>query len=128
MLRALARDPAGIAYAPLAYRSAGVKALAVGDGPGTYATPSERTVQDRSYPLARPVYMVYTIDDERTQMMLVHPRPLLAEFLRYVLSREGQAEVARDDAFLPLPNGVAGTQRRRLEFQGIPPEMKLLPP
>jgi phosphate transport system substrate-binding protein len=41
--------------------------------------------------------------------------PRLAEFLRYVLSRDGQRVVAEDGGYLPLPAEVARAERGRLE-------------
>jgi phosphate transport system substrate-binding protein len=41
--------------------------------------------------------------------------PMIKEFLRYVLSQEGQAEVERDGMYLPLTAGVMREQRKKLE-------------
>lgn len=127
MLAALSRDRFGIAYAPLAYRSAGVKAVPLGQtAAGPYVALTPRTVADRSYPLARPVYADYTIDDVRSEIANPRVAPKLREFLRYVLSRQGQEQVARDGVYLPLPAAVVKQQRRRLDARGIPPEKVLL--
>ena len=37
------------------------------------------------------------------------------EFMRYVLSREGQAQVVRDGKYLPLTADVVREQRKKLE-------------
>ena len=41
--------------------------------------------------------------------------PKVREFLRYVLSREGQEEVERDGKFLPLISSVLKAQREKIE-------------
>ena len=48
------------------------------------------------------------------------------EFLRYVLSEEGQRAVAHEGVYLPLPASVVGAQVAKLDFDGVPPERKLL--
>jgi phosphate transport system substrate-binding protein len=41
--------------------------------------------------------------------------PRVLEFLRFVVSREGQAEVMRDAKYLPLTADVAKAQLKRLD-------------
>jgi phosphate transport system substrate-binding protein len=41
--------------------------------------------------------------------------PNVKEFLRYVLSQEGQAEVMRDGKYLPLTAEVVREQLKKLE-------------
>jgi phosphate transport system substrate-binding protein len=41
--------------------------------------------------------------------------PAVRELVRYILSREGQHEVVRDGAFLPLRPEVVQAQRRELD-------------
>lgn len=127
MLADLRRDPYGIAYAPLAYRNDGVKPIALADtAAGPYVTLTRQTVADRSYPLARPVYFNYTIDDERSQIANPRLDPKVDEFMRFVLSAQGQAIVARDGTFLPLTAAVVRRQLHTLQSRGIPPEKALL--
>ncbi len=40
---------------------------------------------------------------------------MIKEYLRYVLSREGQEAVERDGKFLPLPAEVVREQLKKLE-------------
>lgn len=127
MIAELAHDPSGIAYAPLACGSAGVKAIALAEtAAGPYAFISPRTVADRSYPLSRPVYLVYTIDNERTELANPRVDPKVKEFLRYVLSRQGQADIAREGAYLPLTPAMAREQWRKVESEEPAPERQFL--
>ena len=124
-LEALAHDPLGIAYAPLAYATPGVKALALAESPGgPYVALGKATVADRSYPLHRPVYIYYTVDDANSELTRTMGDPRVKEFLRYVVSRQGQAEVAH--GYLPLPAAIARAQRDKLESAAIPPEHQLM--
>ena len=41
--------------------------------------------------------------------------PAFREFLRYVLSREGQEAVARNGSYLPLTAAVISEQRKKLD-------------
>jgi phosphate transport system substrate-binding protein len=41
--------------------------------------------------------------------------PLVREFLRYVVSRQGQEAVERDGKYLPLTAGVARQQVRKIQ-------------
>jgi phosphate transport system substrate-binding protein len=127
MIADLAADPLGIAYAPLAYGTPGVKALALADTPGgPYVALSPATVADRSYPLSRAVYLYYTIDDPRSEISPTHGDPRVKEFLRYILSREGQEAVSREGSYLPLPPAVAQAQLEKLDSTALPPEHAIL--
>jgi len=108
----LARDRYGIAWTvmPQAKGIAGIKPIALAPREGTAAvTPSERTFQDRSYPLVRNIYIYLN----RKPGAAVEPR--LKEFLRYILSRNGQEIVARTGGYLPLTAALAAEQLRKLD-------------
>jgi phosphate transport system substrate-binding protein len=126
MIADLARDPYGIAYGPAAYRTAAVRVIPLAEGDGRPVVLSKGTVADRSYPLARPVYIDYTIDNVKSDIADPRVHPKLREFLRYVLSRQGQQDVVRDGNYLPLPAGVVRAQREKLDSKIFPPEKLLL--
>jgi len=108
----LAQDRYGIAWTivPQARRVPGLKpiALSVGDH-GPYVVPSKASFQDRSYPLVRNLYFYLN----RKPGTAVDPK--LKEFLRYILSREGQEAVVRNGNYLPLPAQFAIEQAAKLE-------------
>ena len=127
MVADLERDPYGIAYAALGYRTAGVKPVALAQtSAGPFVEPTRQSVAARTYPLARPVYIYYAIDNDKTQIANPRVDPKVKEFLRYVLSGEGQQAVAHEGVYLPLAGPVVDEQLRKLDFEGIPPELKLL--
>ncbi len=127
MLADLGSDPLGIAYAPLGDRNDGVKPLALAaNSAGPYVALTRSSATDRSYPLARPVYAYYTIDNDKTEIASPRVKPVVREFLRYVLSRQGQRDVEHDGDYLPIGASVANVQLRKIDSQEIPPERKLL--
>jgi phosphate transport system substrate-binding protein len=82
--------------------------VAVKDG-GPYIPYTLDTLQNRTYPLYDRIFAY--ADRERGQPM----NPAVLEFLRFVLSQEGQAEVMRDGKYLPLNAEVANAQLKKLE-------------
>lgn len=114
MLEALGNDRYGITYTLMTYRKQpGVKTVPLAEtAKGPFVMPTLETVQNRSYPLAREVYY-YTNRPVGGKV-----DPLIAEFLRFVVSREGQALVMRDGKYLPLTPDLAATQMRELEETG----------
>jgi phosphate transport system substrate-binding protein len=127
MIAEVSKDTDAIAYAPLPYASDGVKAIALAEtSVGPFVELRPNTVANRSYPLARPVYIDYTIDDEKSEIANPRVGPKVKEFLRYVLSRQGQQDVLREGAYLPLPPAVAKEQLNKLESEEYPPEKLLL--
>ena len=76
---------------------------------GPYVPYTLETLQDRTYPLYDRIF-VYT-DREAGQPM----NPAVVEFVRFVLSREGQELVEKDGKYLPLTAEVARAQLAKLE-------------
>ena len=73
-----------------------------------YYTGTLEEVKRMDYPLTRPIYMV--IDREPDTA----PPPKIAEFLRFILSRESQAVIVASDGWLPLPPSVVAAERAKL--------------
>lgn len=114
MLRALASDRLGIAYAPIAYRNDGVKLVALAeDAGGPFVLPTRAAVADRTYPLARSAYIYVAPDTATGDRAAMDPK--VRELLRYVFSRQGQADVAREGDHMPLTRDAAAVQRKKLE-------------
>ena len=108
----LAKNKYGIAWTgiPHAADVPGVKVLALAAEPGgPFVLPTRETVQDRTYPLARSVF-IYT---NRAPGKLLESRQ--REFLRFILSREGQEAVARNGNYLPLTRAMVDSERLRLD-------------
>jgi phosphate transport system substrate-binding protein len=105
---ALKRDPDGLAVSTLSYASPEVRALPLG-GAGAAVPLTRQTVTKSSYPLARGAYIYIN----RAANKPVDPK--VSEFLRFVLSDEGQALVQDQRDYLPLNPAVAAEQRKKLE-------------
>lgn len=110
ILDALAADRFGIAISNPYYAGPQVKAVSVSEGTGEgCVAPTRGNVRSRTYPLARAVYIFFI----RRPAHRVDP--VIAEFLRYVLSAQGQEDVAREGAYMPLPDAADAHQLTFLE-------------
>ena len=108
----LAKNKFGLAWTtmPQAKTIPGIKPLALAqDDGGPFVPPSRETFQARTYPIVRSIYIYLN----RKPGAPVEPK--LREFLRFILSREGQAIVADGSGFLPLPAATAAAQRAKLD-------------
>jgi phosphate transport system substrate-binding protein len=101
---AVTEDKAGIGYSGIGYITSGVKALALSEKDGAPAfEPNYENVLSNKYPLGRMLYLYVAKEPNK-------PLPkMVEEFLKYVLSKEGQ-EVVVKDGYLPLPAKVAEKQ------------------
>ena len=116
MVAALSHDPYGIAYTGMCYKTPDVKAVALAEKTGApFVLPTKETVADRSYPLTRSVYVYFAPDLPSGELADPKVDPKLKEFLRYILSRLGQADVVRAGDYLPLPSATAAVERRKLD-------------
>ena len=108
----VSKDLYGITYTGMLYRNAGVKTVALASASGPFVAPTLETVQDRSYPLSREVYYYTNRSIGKTI------DPLVKEYLRFVLSREGQEAVQRDGKYLPLTATIVREQLHKLDEVG----------
>jgi phosphate transport system substrate-binding protein len=110
LLETLARDPDGITFAPPVPGNQGVKPLRIA---ATFHSPCEpanaHTIESREYPLVR------TLDVALDRPPGRPLTPKLGEFLRFILSRQGQRIIVSDGAYLPLDAATARAQRRLLQ-------------
>ena len=105
----ITEDRAGIGYSGIGYTTSGVKALALSKKNGQEAyEPTYENVLNGKYPLARMLYIYVAKEPNK-------PLPkLTAEFLRFVLSKEGQ-EIVIKDGYLPLPATAAEKELDKLQ-------------
>jgi phosphate transport system substrate-binding protein len=112
MLTDLSHDPSGIAFVPLHYAKGftDLKPLAlVPREGGSAVAPTRENYQNRSYPLTRSIYIYLKRPPN-------HPvEPDVKEFLRFILSRQGQEVIAEHGRYLPLPPAVVREQLRKLD-------------
>lgn len=101
-------DEASIGYAGFANLKRGSKLVAISEEGGPYLSGSRAEVASTQYPLTRHIYIL--VDRAPGE-----PLPRLAEeFLRYVLSPQGQALVSTDGLYMPLPAADAAAEERML--------------
>jgi phosphate transport system substrate-binding protein len=75
---------------------------------GPYVPYTLESIQDRSYPLYDHIFAYADLDPHGT------PDAKVIEFLRYIVSRQGQEAVMRDGKYLPLTAIVAKEQNEKL--------------
>ena len=114
MAKLVASDRAGIGYSGVAYLDAAVRvlpiAIAAGEAP---VAPTYENVALAKYPLSRLVF--FNVNKAPGKPL----PPALDEFLRFVLSREGQ-EVVRDHGIY-LPLRASQVQGGRVMLAAAPP-------
>jgi len=110
ILDALAKDRYGIAVSNIRYAGPNVKPLALGMSPGgPFYQATQQTLVEHRYPLARTIPAVI----DRPPGVPVDPK--VREFLRYLLSRDGQSAVNEDGRYLPLSPALIAEQLRKLD-------------
>ena len=92
-----------IGYSGIGYKTSGVKALALSQKGGEYYEPTYDNVLAGKYPLGRMLY-VYVAKEPNKPM-----DKLTAEFLKFVLSKEGQ-EIVIKDGYLPMTASLVKQQ------------------
>ncbi|MGE4578309.1 MAG: PstS family phosphate ABC transporter substrate-binding protein [Desulfuromonadales bacterium] len=96
-------DKSGIGYSGIGYLTSGVKAIALSEKDGPAYEPTYENVLSGKYPLGRMLYLYVAKKPNE-------PLPkMLEEFIKFVLSKEGQ-EVVVKDGYLPLPAKAAQQQ------------------
>lgn len=101
VVTAVGANDAGIGYSGIGYRTPNVKPLKLAAKRGEPAVAAEpANAYDGSYPLARPLYLAVNYDARKPL------DPLRAEFIRFVLSKQGQMQVVKD-GYLPLNASAA---------------------
>lgn len=110
MVGAVAQDPYGIVYADLGSNIPGVKYLPIIPDGSTEPVPlTLDNLRERRYPLYLEVYL-YVNREEGKPL-----DPKIDEFLRFVLSRDGQQAIQDDAKWLPLTRSVLDAQRAKLD-------------
>ncbi len=91
----------GIGYSGIGYKTSGVRAVPLARAEGEeFAAPNAENASNGSYPLARFLYVYVNKHPNRPL------DPMQAEFLKMVISKQGQEVVVRD-GYIPLPASVS---------------------
>ena len=107
---AIGKDPYGIGYSTISALSPNDKVIAVAPRSGGPAVDlTMDSVRSRTYPLFDEVYFYLNRGPGKPV------NPLVREYLRYIVSREGQEAVQRDGKYLPLTAEAAREQLKKLD-------------
>lgn len=106
----MAKHPGGLTYALLANLTPNVRAVPLAAKAGEpYYMPTLENVYSHKYPLSRFVYIY--INKKPGQPI----EPKVKEFLKMVLSKQGQQVVAEERVYIPLTNDVVRAELAKLE-------------
>ncbi len=109
VVQGVGADPSGAGYSGMGYRTSSVRPLALAAKDGSpFVTADPSNVYAGKYPLSRLLYLYVNRTPDRPL------DPMVREFLRYVLSRQGQ-EVVVKDGYLPLTAALAERERKKIE-------------
>jgi phosphate transport system substrate-binding protein len=107
VMDSLGNDPYGISFGNGSYMTGDVKALSITEN-DVQSDFSMNDIASGRYPLQRFLYIyVNRVPGQPID-------PLIKEFLRFVLSRNGQQLVGKD-GYLPLPAAIAEKEREKLD-------------
>jgi phosphate transport system substrate-binding protein len=96
VVESVANDPSGIGYSGIGWKTSQVRTVPLGATAGNFVEPTYKNSLDRTYPLARFLYIY--VNQKPGQPLDKET----GEFIRYVLSHEGQEAVVQAK-FFPLP-------------------------
>jgi phosphate transport system substrate-binding protein len=109
VVQGITEDRFGIGYSGIGYKTSGVKALPIAlSDKDEFHLPDYENCLNKTYPLAR------TLNIYINKVPNKPLDPLLKEFLKFVLSYEGQ-EVVVKDGYLPLTKELIDKELKKLE-------------
>ncbi len=107
----VSHDRLGIGFSGIGYRTSGVRPVPLAKAKGgRYVEPTFQTAIDGTYPLRRTFYLYVNKSPKAA------PSPLVAEFVKFALSRQGQ-ELVIKTGYFPL---TASEITRLLAFWSVP--------
>lgn len=106
----MAGSPGGLTYAMLVNVTPNVRVVPLADKAGEpFIAPTVDSIYHHTYPLSRYIY-IYVNRPPGTAL-----QPEVREFLKLVLSYQGQSAMAREGVFLPLLPGVVHEELQKLD-------------
>jgi len=107
VVQGVENDQYAIGYSGIGYKTSGVKALSLSmDGTNYFEATLDNALSGK-YPLARPL-LIY-INKKPGEKL----DPKIAEFFKYILSKEGQ-EIVEKDGYFPIPATVTEKELAKL--------------
>lgn len=108
VVQGIATDVAGIGYSGIGYETSGVKALPLSRNGGQTYQPTAENALSGNYPLARFLYVYINVPPNEPADKLT------AEFIKFVLSKQGQQSVVKD-GYYPLPAIAYSQEVKKLD-------------
>ncbi len=108
VVQGITEDRYGIGYSGIGYKTSGVRAVPLAKKGNSYSEAAIENVLNGSYPLAR---FLYIYINKKPGKPL---DPLVFEFVKYILSREGQ-DVIIKDGYISLPTSVITEELGKIE-------------
>lgn len=93
VVQGVEKELGGVGYSGIGYRTSGVRAIALLDKAGVIIEPNQENASKFKYPISRYLYVYINVDPVKGS------DPLVREFIRFVLSRDGQYDVSKDGYF-----------------------------
>jgi len=112
VVQGVASDKFAIGYSGIGYKTADVKAVPLGKKEGDCIEPNAEQAYAGKYPLARFLYVYMNANPNQPL------DPLRAEFVKYVLSKQGQQVVIKDGYF-PVTAAIADKDGKALRLDGL---------
>ena len=95
VVQGVEKELGGVGYSGIGYKTSGVRAVAIADKTGPVEA-TQANAESFKYPIARYLYIYINVNPASGA------DPLVKEFIRFVLSKQGQLDTAKDGYF-PLP-------------------------
>ncbi|HEY0510472.1 MAG TPA: phosphate ABC transporter substrate-binding protein [Thermoanaerobaculia bacterium] len=108
VVQGVTEDKFAIGYSGIGYKTSGVRAVPLAAKPGQCIDDSPENVISGKYPLSRFLY-VYVNKAPNKPL-----DPMIREYLKYVLSQQGQQTVVKD-GFIPLPAKIVQEEMAKLQ-------------
>jgi phosphate transport system substrate-binding protein len=108
VVQGVTEDRYGIGYSGIGYKTSGVRTVPLVKKGNSYKEAVIENVLDGSYPLAR---FLYVYINKKPGKPL---DPLVLEFMKYILSKEGQKVVIKD-GYIPLPASIIAEELGKLK-------------
>ncbi|MBY6186223.1 phosphate ABC transporter substrate-binding protein PstS family protein [Marinobacter hydrocarbonoclasticus] len=99
-----------IGYSGIGYQTAGVRAVPLGKSGNEFVEATAANAANGQYPLSRYLYVYVNKHPNRPL------DPMVAEFIKFMLSKEGQ-QIVDKDGYVPLPRAVIARDLERLGIQ-----------
>jgi phosphate transport system substrate-binding protein len=95
VVQGVEKELGGVGYSGIGYKTSGVRSVPVADK-GMPVEATQENAESFKYPISRYLYIYLNLNPT------TGPDPLVKEFIRFVLSKQGQDDTAKDGYF-PLP-------------------------